>query len=217
MGDDWNSAIDLLKKKEEVEMPSFNFKINPQNWRTEFSDNKGNLFTSALPTEREGTISNESLKESAINTPIPKEPSSEDITYKTPKNTSFLDKIRYGIRESLPYLDNLRLLMEGRIMPTLQQKPYQNPYDNLTTDVNIQSALNDIDRSTLTGIANSTGNPSVRNARVAQLIANAQASKSPLYTQKYNQEKQLENQKTLGQMSYLNQWEDTNRTFALMY
>lgn len=135
----------------------------------------------------------------------------------SPKGADILKRMGYGLRESLPYLDNLRLLMEGRIMPTLQQKPYQNPYDNLTTDVNIQSALNDIDRSTLTGIADSTGNPSVRNARVAQLIANAQASKSPLYTQKYNQEKQLENQKTLGQMSYLNQWEDTNRDLRKRY
>jgi len=133
------------------------------------------------------------------------------------KKSAILDKLGYGLRESLPYLDNLRLLMEGMIMPTLQQKPYQNPYDNLTTDVNIQSALNDIDRSTVTGVADSTGNPSVRNARIAQLIANAQSAKSPLYTQKYNQEKQLENQKNIGQMQYLNQWEDVNRDLRKRY
>ena len=217
MGDDWNSAIDLLKKKEEVEMPSFNFKINPQKWRTEFSDNKGNLFTSALPTEREGIINNESLKESAINTPIPKETSSEDITYKTPKNTSFLDKLKYGMRESLPYLDNLRLMREGRIMPTLQQRPYDNPYDNMRTDYNIQSNLNENQRALLTTIADSTGNPSVRNARLAQLAANAANMNNQLYSQKYNQELAMENQKTLGQGNYRNQFNLDNMNLQKRY
>jgi len=217
MGDDWNSAIDLLKKKEEVEMPSFNFKINPQKWRTEFSDNKGNLFTSALPTEREGIINNESLKESAINTPIPKETSSKDITYKTPKNTSFLDKIRYGIGESLPYLDNIMLAMEDRIMPTLQQLPYDNPYDNMRTDYNIQSGLNENQRNLLTILADTTGNPSVRNARLAQVKANFDNSNNQLYNQKYNQELSLENQKTLGQGEYRNQFTTNNMNLQKKY
>ena len=121
---------------------------------------------------------------------------------------SILDKLKYAAREVLPYLDNLRLLREGRIMPTLQQKPYQNPYDNMVTDINIQSNLNDIDRSTLTAMAQSTGNPSVRNARMAQLMSNITNAKNQLYSQKYNQENQLQNQKNTGTTKVLTLWED---------
>lgn len=133
------------------------------------------------------------------------------------KGPSWMDRIKYGLREAIPYLDNLRLLREGRIMPVLQQKPYQNPYDNLSTDYSIQSALNDIDRSTLTAMADERGNPSVRNARLAQIAANAIAGKAPLYTQKYNQEQQLKNAKTLGQYDYLNKWTDTNMALSKRY
>ena len=134
-----------------------------------------------------------------------------------PPSSSILDKLKYAARESLPYLDNLRLMREGRIMPTLQQKPYQNPYDNMVTDINIQSNLNDIDRSTLTAMAQSTGNPSVRNARMAQLMSNITNAKNQLYSQKYNQENQLQNQKNIGQIQYLNQWEDVNRDLRKRY
>jgi hypothetical protein len=103
------------------------------------------------------------------------------------------------------------LMNEGIINPVLQQKSYQNPYDNFNTDYSIQSALNDSDRSTLTAMADERGNPSVRSARLAQIAANAIAAKAPLYTQKYNQEQQLQNQKVVGQSQYLNQWEDVNR------
>lgn len=125
--------------------------------------------------------------------------------------TSWMDKLKYGIRESLPYLRNMMLMNEGIINPVLQQKSYQNPYDNFNTDFSIQSALNDSDRSTLTAMADERGNPSVRSARLAQIAANAVAAKAPLYTQKYNVENQLQNQKQVGQSQYLNQWEDTNR------
>lgn len=164
------------------------------------------------------SLNRNSLNRTKSNQHVPsKEDESDNSATQENKQSSWLDKLKYGMRESLPYLDAMRLMREGRIMPTLQQKSYQNPYDNLTTDINIQSALNDIDRQTLAGISDSTGNPSVRNARIAQLIANAQSAKSPLYTQKYNQEKQLENQKTLGQMQYYNQWEDVNRDLKKRY
>lgn len=130
---------------------------------------------------------------------------------------SWADKLKYGLREAAPYLSALRRWNEKIIPPVLQQKPYDNPYDNISTDVNIQSALNDIDRTTLTGIASSTGNPSVRNARIAQMIANTYPAKSSLYSQKYNQEQQLENNKTLGQGQYRNQWTDVNMDLRKRY
>ena len=132
-------------------------------------------------------------------------------------SSSILDKLKYAAREALPYLDNLRLLREGRIMPTLQQKPYQNPYDNMVTDINIQSNLNDIDRGTLAMMAQATGNPSVRNTRMAQFRAIADNNKNQLYSQKYNQENQLKNQKNIGQMEYLNKREDVNRELIKRY
>jgi len=134
----------------------------------------------------------------------------KDLADKSDK-TSWMDKLKYGIRESLPYLRNMMLMNEGIINPVLQQKSYQNPYDNFNTDFSIQSALNDADRMTLTAMADERGNPSVRSARLAQIAANAVAAKAPLYTQKYNVENQLQNQKQVGQSQYLNQWEDTNR------
>ena len=127
------------------------------------------------------------------------------------EKTSWMDKLKYGMRESLPYLRNLMLMNEKQFNPVLQQKSYQNPYDNFNTDYSIQSALNDSDRSTLTAMADERGNPSVRSARLAQIAANAIAAKAPLYTQKYK-EQQLQNQiKAVGQSQYLNQWEDINR------
>ena len=121
------------------------------------------------------------------------------------------------MRESLPYLDNLRLMREGRIMPTLQQRPYDNPYDNMRTDYNIQSNLNENQRALLTTIADSTGNPSVRNARLAQLAANAANMNNQLYSQKYNQELAMENQKTLGQGNYRNQFNLDNMNLQKRY
>lgn len=138
-------------------------------------------------------------------------------TTNVPKKGDWTNRLQYGMGELLPYLDNLRLLREERIMPVLQQKPYQNPYDNLSTDYSIQSALNDIDRNTLTQMADERGNPSVRNARMAQVYANAIAGKAPLYTQKYNKEQELKNAKTLGQYDYLNKWTDTNMALQKRY
>jgi len=152
------------------------------------------------------------LDRSKANSHVPSEEEEESSTSTTGQNkTSWLDKLKYGIRESLPYLRNLALMNEDTINPILQQKSYQNPYDNFNTDFSIQSALNDSDRSTLTAMADERGNPSVRSARLAQIAANAIAAKAPLYTQKYNQEQQLQNQKVVGQSQYLNQWEDVNR------
>lgn len=133
------------------------------------------------------------------------------------KGSDILGRIQYGIGEALPYLSNLRLLREQRIMPTLQQKPYQNPYENLSTDYSIQSALSDIDRSTLTAMADERGNPSVRSARLAQIAANAAAAKAPLYTEKYNREQQLQTAKTLGLYDYLNKFTDTNMALKKRY
>ena len=130
---------------------------------------------------------------------------------------NILDRLKYAARESLPYLDNLRLMREGRIMPTLQQKPYQNPYDNMVTDINIQSNLNDIDRGMLAMMAQAMGNPSLRNTRMAQFRAIADNNKNQLYSQKYNQENQLKNTKNIGQMEYLNKREDVNRELRKRY
>lgn len=127
--------------------------------------------------------------------------------------TSFLDRFKAGLRDAAPYAAAMARLFEGRISPVLQQKPYQNPYDNYNTDYDIQASLNDIDRTTLAGMTDSRGNPSVRNARMAQLYANAQAAKNPLYSQKYNTENQLKNQREVGRMNYLNQFTDTNMAY----
>lgn len=205
-GDDWKDAIAFFLK-DHSDLSAIDPVIDDS---IVSPDNRNSLHRDSL--------NRNSLNRTRSNQHVPsKEDESDNSATQENKQSSWLDKLKYGMRESLPYLDAMRLMREGRIMPTLQQKSYQNPYDNLTTDINIQSALNDIDRQTLAGISDSTGNPSVRNARIAQLIANAQSAKSPLYTQKYNQEKQLENQKTLGQMQYYNQWEDVNRDLKKRY
>lgn len=162
------------------------------------------------------------LNKSKANSYVPLE-EEDSTTTSTPgqnnqnKEASWLDKLKYGMRESLPYLDNLRLMREGRIMPTLQQRPYDNPYDNMRTDYNIQSNLNENQRALLTTIADSTGNPSVRNARLAQLAANAANMNNQLYSQKYNQELAMENQKTLGQGNYRNQFNLDNMNLQKRY
>ena len=162
------------------------------------------------------------LNKSRANSHVPLEEEEESTTTSTSgqnnqNKTSWLDKLKYGMRESLPYLDNLRLMREGRIMPTLQQRPYDNPYDNMRTDYNIQSNLNENQRALLTTIADSTGNPSVRNARLAQLAANAANMNNQLYSQKYNQELAMENQKTLGQGNYRNQFNLDNMNLQKRY
>ena len=162
------------------------------------------------------------LNKSKANSYVPLE-EEDSTTASTPdknnqnKEASWLDKLKYGMRESLPYLDNLRLMREGRIMPTLQQRPYDNPYDNMRTDYNIQSNINENQRALLTTIADSTGNPSVRNARLAQLAANAANMNNQLYSQKYNQELAMENQKTLGQGNYRNQFNLDNMNLQKRY
>ena len=125
--------------------------------------------------------------------------------------TSWMDKLKYGLRESLPYLRNIALMREKQFEPILQQKPYDNPYDNMRTDYNIQSNLNENQRALLTQMGDTRGNPSVRNARMAQIIANMQNNNNQLYTQKYNQELELENQKVMGQSQYRGQLDDINR------
>ena len=206
-GDDWNAAIKLLKENTLFPRP-----IN------------SNAFTPAqdpwLPSQEIKEIPIGASSENGIptdNAPIVNE-KSRDVNKKRAvggvhdieEKTSWMDKLKYGMRESLPYLRNL-MLNEKQFNPVLQQKSYQNPYDNFNTDYSIQSALNDSDRSTLTAMADERANPSVRSARLAQIAANARAAKALLYTQKYNQEQQLQNQKAVGQSQYLNQWEDINR------
>lgn len=127
------------------------------------------------------------------------------------EKTSWRDKLKYGLRESLPYLRNIALMREKQFEPILQQKPYDNPYDNMRTDYNIQSNLNENQRALLTQMGDTRGNPSVRNARMAQIIANMQNNNNQLYTQKYNQELGLENQKVMGQSQYRGQLDDVNR------
>ena len=192
-GDDWNAAIKLLKentlpKQTELLLSSKEIKEIPKE--------KPLIANSSIMNEKPIDV----VEKRAVG-------GVHDIEEKT----SWMDKLKYGMRESLPYLRNLMLMNEKQFNPVLQQKSYQNPYDNFNTDYSIQSALNDSDRSTLTAMADERGNPSVRSARLAQIAANAIAAKAPLYTQKYNQEQQLQNQKVVGQSQYLNQWEDINR------
>ena len=192
-GDDWNLAIQKLK--EDI----IGNKISP--------DGKENIIGNKIgPDGKEGIMGNgigpDGKDESKVNDENP---------------LNILDRLKYAARESLPYLDNLRLMREGRIMPTLQQKPYQNPYDNMVTDINIQSNLNDIDRGMLAMMAQAMGNPSLRNTRMAQFRAIADNNKNQLYSQKYNQENQLKNTKNIGQMEYLNKREDVNRELRKRY
>jgi len=211
-GDDWNLAI--AKMKEGIIQP-----LSPLGLQ------KLNVITNSKYDLPSDIVSNSTLNESKANSyvPLEDEEDEESTTTSTPgqnnqnKEASWLDKLKYGMRESLPYLDNLRLMREGRIMPTLQQRPYDNPYDNMRTDYNIQSNLNENQRALLTTIADSTGNPSVRNARLAQLAANAANMNNQLYSQKYNQELAMENQKTLGQGNYRNQFNLDNMNLQKRY
>lgn len=202
-GDDWKDAISYFLKDQpdlsatDPELENFTVYANKPNPNI-LNKSKAN---SHVPLEEE---------ERLAATPTPGQNNQN-------KEASWLDKLKYGMRESLPYLDNLRLMREGRIMPTLQQRPYDNPYDNMRTDYNIQSNLNENQRALLTTIADSTGNPSVRNARLAQLAANAANMNNQLYSQKYNQELAMENQKTLGQGNYRNQFNLDNMNLQKRY
>lgn len=213
-GDDWSAAIKLLKENSPVSVPSPSFKIDPYQNKGVISLPDGQQVNLSLPTVEDN---NNDLNRFILGTPpnnednVTGENDTEEVSGTPDKKTSIMDKLKYGIRESLPYLRNMMLMNEGIINPVLQQKSYQNPYDNFNTDYSIQSALNDSDRSTLTAMTDERGNPSVRSARLAQIAANAIAAKAPLYTQKYNREQQLQNQKVVGQSQYLNQWEDVNR------
>ena len=201
-GDDWKDAISYFLKDQPdlsaTDPAMENFTVYPDN-RNDLNKNKNKL--RVPPTEDE-----EDEESTTASTPGQNNQN---------KEASWLDKLKYGMRES--YLDNLRLMREGRIMPTLQQRPYDNPYDNMRTDYNIQSNLNENQRALLTTIADSTGNPSVRNARLAQLAANAANMNNQLYSQKYNQELAMENQKTLGQGNYRNQFNLDNMNLQKRY
>jgi hypothetical protein len=200
-GDDWNAAIKLLKENTLFPRP-----IN------------SNAFTPAqdpwLPSQEIKEIPIESITndDKIINgktRDVIKKPAIGGVPEE--ETTSWTDKLKYGLKESLPYLRNLALLREKQFNPVLQQKSYDNPYDNMRTDYNIQSNLNDNQRALLTQMADTRGNPSVRNARMAQLLANTQNNNNQMYSQKYNQELALENQQTMGQSQYRGQLEDTNR------
>ena len=192
-GDDWNAAIKLLKentlpKQTELLLSSKEIKEIPKE--------KPLIANSSIMNEKSRDVN----KKRAVG-------GVHDIEEKT----SWMDKLKYGMRESLPYLRNLMLMNEKQFNPVLQQKSYQNPYDNMRTDTSIQSNLDDNYRALLTQMADERGNPSVRSARLAQGVANMQNINNQLYTQKYNQDLALENQKVVGQSQYLNQWEDINR------
>ena len=205
-GDDWNAAIKLLKENSPVSVPVPNFKFDPyitKDINDAPIDNRNDLNKNKLrPTATEQT------EEDTTTTP---EANNQN------KQASWMDKLKYGIRESSPYLRNIALMREEQFNPVLQQKPYDNPYDNMRTDYSIQSNLNDNQNALLTTIADTRGNPSVRNARLAQLAANTQNINNQLYTQKYNQELSLENQKQIGQSQYRNQLEDTNRNLRKQF
>lgn len=205
-GDDWSAAIKLLKENSPVSVPVPGFKLDP--YITKDSND--------VPIDNRNDLNKSKLRSPSDNEEVVDENQTTALTTQGDK-TSWLDKLKYGMRESLPYLDNLRLMREGRIMPTLQQRPYDNPYDNMRTDYNIQSNLNENQRALLTTIADSTGNPSVRNARLAQLAANAANMNNQLYSQKYNQELAMENQKTLGQGNYRNQFNLDNMNLQKRY
>lgn len=137
----------------------------------------------------------------------------DNKTSQTGTEASIWDKIRTGLRDAAPYAAAFKRWNEKIIPPTLQQKPYHNPYDNMDTKFSIQAPLNALDRQILTQSADTRGNPSVRNARMAQLYANSIAAKEPLYNEQFNRENDAANKKTVGQMQYLNQWTDTNMAY----
>lgn len=143
----------------------------------------------------------------------PSQYTQDDQTPQAGTEASIWDKIRTGLRDAAPYAAAFKRWNEKIIPPTLQQKPYYNPYDNLDTQFSIQAPLNALDRQILTQSADTRGNPSVRNARMAQLYANSIAAKEPLYNEKFNRENDAANKKTVGQMQYLNQWTDTNMAY----
>lgn len=206
-GDDWSAAIKLLKENSPVSVPVPEFKLDPYITKE----------TKDVPIDNRNDLNRAKLRIPSNNEGVIDETNSKQTPTTEANKTSWKDKLKYGMRESLPYLDNLRLLMEGRIMPTLQQRPYDNPYDNMRTDYNIQSNINENQRALLTTIADSTGDPSVRNARLAQLAANATNMNNQLYSQKYNQELAMENQKTLGQGNYRNQFNLDNMNLQKRY
>lgn len=205
-GDDWNAAIKLLKENSPVSVPVPSFKFDPYITK-DIND---------APIDDRNTLNRSKLRIPSDNEEVVGENQTTAPTTQGDK-ASWMDKLKYGMRESLPYLRNLALMQEEQFNPVLQQKPHDNPYDNMRTDYSIQANLNDNQRALLTTMADSRGNPSVRNARLAQLAANTQNINNQLYTQKYNQELNLENQKQVGQSQYRNQLDDTNRNLRKQF
>lgn len=126
------------------------------------------------------------------------------------EKASFMDKVGYGLDKAIPIMGALAKLMEKTRPANLQQMEYLNPYEDLDTSVDVQDQQNQIERQLLAARSSARGNPSIYNARMAQLASNAKNAMVTVLSQKYNQEKQLENNKELGIMNYLNAWKEKN-------
>jgi len=131
--------------------------------------------------------------------------------------TSIMDRIRYGLRNAAPYLNALPRMFEPLISPVLRQDEYHNPADYINTDVSVQAQLNENQRGLLTEQAQATGNPSVRNARLAQIQSNYQNVNNQLLTDKYNREQALKTQKGVSGTEYLNQWLKSNQNLGKQF
>ena len=139
----------------------------------------------------------------------------EELNTETPTGAKWWQKANYAVDQMLPAANALSLLMEKPIPPTLQRKRAR--YTPLRTDVDINPQLNEMQRMYLTQSADERGNPSLRNARLAQVSANMISQENQVLANKYNMENQLYNTEVQRRDQYYNGLDDVNRQLAKQY
>ena len=142
-----------------------------------------------------------------VNTP-------EGVGFTKPEST-WWQKANYAVDQMLPAANALSLMMEKPITPTLQRKRAR--YTDMRTDVDVNPQMNEMQRMYLTQSADERGNPSVRNARLAQVSSNILNQENQVLANKYNTENQLFNANVARRDGYYNQLDDINRGLAKTY
>lgn len=203
-GDDWNAAIQYMKTNAVgVPVPTQQTKPIPGLVSsTDYEATKPSYTPMDYPEEQYTDL------------PLTTNTGDESNT-ETPTGAKWWQKANYAVDQMLPAANALSLLMEKPIPPTLQRKRAR--YTPLRTDVDINPQLNEMQRMYLTQSADERGNPSLRNARLAQVSANMISQENQVLANKYNMENQLYNTEVQRRDGYFNQLDDVNRNLAKQY
>ncbi len=203
--DDWNPIVDYMKKgisTTAVPVP------NQQDF------NMGVVSSTDYEATKPSYIPMDYPKEQYTDLPLTTN-TGDELNTETPTGAKWWQKANYAVDQMLPAANALSLLMEKPIPPTLQRKRAR--YTPLRTDVDINPQLNEMQRMYLTQSADERGNPSLRNARLAQVSANMISQENQVLANKYNMENQLYNTEVQRRDQYYNGLDDVNRQLAKQY